>query len=156
MRSRPDGIEPEFVPETPRWLAAINRQLVRRMPLGTRLSVTSPRYALFSIDAAVEGVVGRDPDDVKKAINRTLSRRLALVEWSRGLVPRQPGVPVTVGDVRAWIRSADGVSRVIDLRLRDAGGKEAREIRVGATGLPKWSVARSEIEVSRSVTGGTR
>jgi hypothetical protein len=156
MRSRPNGVEPEFVPETSRWLAAIHRQLVRRMPLGTRLSVTAPRYAAFSIHAAVESAVGRKPADVKKAITETLARRLALVELSRGIVPREPGVPVTTRDVRAWIRSADGVNGITELRLRDGGGREISEVRVGATGLPKWSAGRSEIEVSRPKPGSPR
>ena len=156
MRSRPDRVEPEFVPETPRWLAAIHRRLVRKMPLGTQLSVTAPRYAVFSIHAAVEAVVGRNPVDVEKAIRETLAKRLALVEWSRGLVPREPGVPITTRDVRAWIRSADGVTVVNDLQLRDAGGKLVNGVAVAATGLPKWSAARSEIKVSRAAAGGTR
>jgi hypothetical protein len=155
MRSRPDGVEPESVPETPRWLAAIHRRLAGQMPLGTRLSVLAPRYAMFSIHASVEAVVGRNPVDVDRAIRKTLAERLALVELSRGVAPRQPGVPITERDVRAWVRSADGVGRVIDLRLRDAAGKLATDIRVAPTGLPKWRAALSEIEVTRP-GGGSR
>lgn len=155
MRSRPDGVEPEFVPETPRWLAAIHRRLAGRMPLGTRLSVNAPQYAMFSIHAAVEAVVGRNPVDVERAIRKTLAERLTLVELSRGMTPRQPGVPITERDVRAWVRSADGVGRVIDLRLRDATGRLAAEIRVAPIGLPKWRAASSEIEVVRP-GGGSR
>jgi hypothetical protein len=155
MRSRPGGIEPEFVPETARWLAAIRRQLVTRMPLGTRLSVTAPRYKGFSIHATVETIIGPNPVEIEKAINDTLSRRLALVEWPRGVVPRQPGVPVTARDVNAWIRSVRGVSRVIELRLRDARGKDVTEVRLGASGLPKWSRARSDIKARRPLGGNT-
>ena len=152
MRSRTGDYEPAEVPETPRWLAAIRRQLAPRMPLGTRLLVRSPRYARFSIRATVEGLAGREPSTIKTAIESALGRRLALVE-RRGVTPRQPGVPVTSRDVIAWIKATEGVGRVLNLQLIGPDGKPADEIRVLRSGLPTWSQIRSQINVTRPESG---
>ncbi|HEX7153694.1 MAG TPA: putative baseplate assembly protein [Thermoanaerobaculia bacterium] len=138
MRARPGGKEPARIPETRRWLDAIRRQLLPRIPLGTRLIVSAPRYADFVIGATLVAEAGRDPAAVKEAADRELSKRLSLTE-------RKPGVPVTQRDVTAWLRGVDGVTRVVDLRLIGADGVAGVKVRRG--GLPRLS--RSELEVRR-------
>jgi predicted phage baseplate assembly protein len=156
MRSRPGDIEPESTPETARWLEAIRRRLVSRIPLATRLMVRAPRYTEFSIRASIETHQGRDPAAIKDEIVKALRRRLALVELTDGTAPRQPGVPVTHRDVVAWIRRVDGVRRIVSLELRDADGRTADEIAVAPDGLPRWMSSTSTFDVARPATGGAR
>ena len=157
LRSRPGGKEPEEPPETSRWLTAIRRSLTARIPLASRLVVIAPRYVEFSINAQVETDAGRNPDVIKKNIEDALQQRLALVESPKGMQPRQPGVPVTLRDVAAWIRSIDGVKRVIELQLQGADGKNVeKEIAVPRDGLPRWNFAGSTIEVRRPENGRSR
>ena len=125
--------------ETGRWLDAVRRQLLARIPLGTRLLVAGPRYADFSLRAALVAEAGRDPDAVKKDVERELTKRLSLLD-------RRPGVPVTRRDVAAWLRAVDGVKSVAELRF--SNNKD--EVAVPRGGLPRLDLARSTIEVRRS------
>lgn len=149
MRTRPDEKEPAEPPETPQWLAAIRRELVTRMPLGTRLVVSRPQYRDFTIQAVIEVYQGRKPESVKKAVADELKKRLAIV----GPTPRQPGVSVTKRDAAAWLRGVDGVKSVVDLQLRDATGKAIEEIKVLRSGLPRWKDHESKFEMKRPETG---
>jgi predicted phage baseplate assembly protein len=149
MRSRPSGTEPGTVPETRRWLEAIRRRLVGRMPLGARLVVAAPGYVGFTIRAAIETTLGRDPTAVKKSILEALRSRLALVATAKGGEARKAGVPVTARDVKAWLRQVDGVSRIVELKLVRADGRRDADITVPRSGLPKWDEAASDIVVSR-------
>jgi hypothetical protein len=156
MRSRASDNEPKTIPETPRWLEAIQRRLVARMPLGTRLVVIAPRYIGFSIRATLEAVPGRDPETVKQYVVNALRRRLALVATADGAPPREAGMPVTSRDVAAWIRTVDGVGRILDLQLFRTGGKKAeQEILVPRSGLPRWDEEGSTISVNRPGMGST-
>ena len=146
MLTRPDEKEPDEPPETPRWLAAIRRELVTRMPLGTRLVVSRPQYRDFTIQAVIEVYQGRNPETVKKAVADALKKRLAIV----GPRPRQPGVSVTKRDVVAWLRGVEGVQSVVELQLRDASGKATKEIKVLRGGLPRWKDHESKFEVKRA------
>jgi len=152
MRSRPNGKEPAQVPETPRWLAAIRRRLVPRIPLGTRLVVTAPRYVDFTIRATIVADAGRDPIAIKAAVANELSKRLALIDSTNG-VARRPGVPVTQRDVSAWLRAVDGVKSVKLQLLR--AGRDANEITVPRGGLPRFDLAGSSIDVKRSGQGSS-
>jgi Baseplate J-like protein len=128
--------------ETVRWLEAVRRQLVARIPLGTRLIVAAPRYSDFSIRAGVAGGPGRDPVAIEAAVRRELGKRLSLTV-------RKPGVSVTRRDVAAWLRGVDGVKSIAELRLiRD--GRQQDEIKVSRGGLPRLDSARTTIEVRRS------
>jgi hypothetical protein len=149
MRSRLNGKEPAQVPETARWLAAIRRQLVARMPLGARLVVTAPRYVDFTIQATLVADAGRNPEAIKTAVASELSKRLALVD-SATSAARKPGVPVTRRDVAAWMRAIDGVKSIAALRLVRAG-KDAGEITVPRGGLPR--LVGSNIDVNRPGQG---
>jgi predicted phage baseplate assembly protein len=148
MRSRTGGKEPARVPETRRWLDAIRRRLIARMPLGTRLVVSVPHYAEFAIEAAVEVIQGRNPATVKADVEKALGRRLTLVADTPATAVRQPGVPVTHRDVAAWLRATDGVRRVVRLRLLGQNGRVLEEVAVSPGGLPRWDADRSVIEAA--------
>lgn len=157
LRSRPNGEEPEQPPETAQWLSTIRRSLSPRMPLGSRLMVTAPRYVEFFIKAVLEANSGLKPTAVKEAIEKELKKRLALVETTTGATPREPGVPVTVRDVGACMRATDGVKRVIQLELRRANGQKIdRTVVVPRNGLPRCLFSRNSIEVNRPDTGRSR
>ncbi|MDX6443393.1 MAG: hypothetical protein QOH71_467 [Blastocatellia bacterium] len=157
LRSRPNGEEPDETPETAQWLNAIRRSLSPRMPLGLRLIATAPRYVEFSINAVLAANPGLKPAAVKEAIEKELKRRLALVETTTGATPREPRVPVTLRDVRAWLRAVDGVKRVIQLELRGANGQKIdTAVVVPSSGLPRCLFSRNSIEVRRPEPGRSR
>jgi predicted phage baseplate assembly protein len=157
LRSRAGGEEPEQPPETAPWLNAIGRRLSPRMPLGSRLMVTAPRYVEFFILAELEATAGLQPSAVKEAVEAELKKRLALVATATGVTPRQPGVPVTLRDVGAWMRATDGVKRVTQLELRQADGQKIEgEIAVPRNGLPRCLFSRNSIEVKRPKPGRSR
>lgn len=149
MRARIGDVEPDEAPETPRWLDAVRRRLVSRIPLGTRLTVKAPAYRDFSIQTEIEVYTGLDPTVVQKAVQDALAARLALT----GRGARTPGVPVNRRDIAAWIRQVDGVSRVKSLELRDSSDVAVRSIVVTRSGLPRWKQAESTITASRANTG---
>ncbi|MCC6966074.1 MAG: putative baseplate assembly protein [Nitrospira sp.] len=156
LRSRASDEEPKTVPETKRWLEAIRRRLMDRMPLGSRLVVMGPGYVEFSIRTVIETHPGRNPAVVKQAIETQLRKRLAVVDVGSDVPLRQPGVPVTQRDLAAWIRATDGVKRVVELRLMRGDGRTIKEIRVSRSGLPRWDMTRSIIDVKRPAAGGVR
>lgn len=149
MRARTSEGEAGSTPETPRWLAAIRRRLVAKMPLATRLIVTGPRYIEFSISATIDVAAGRDPADIKVAVERELRTRLALV----GATARRPGLPVTKRDLTPWIRLVDGVQRVAMLRLLLGSRTDVDEIKVPRNGLPRFNLAGSTLEMKRAGSG---
>lgn len=157
LRSRPNGEEPEQAPETAQWLNAIRRSLSPRMPLGSRLMVSAPRYIEFFIIAVLEANAGLKPKAVKEAVEKELKKRLALVETTIGERPREPGVPVTLRDVGAWMRATDGVKRVIELQLRRANGQKIdKAVGVPRNGLPRCLFSCNSIEVKRPEPGRSR
>lgn len=142
MRGRPEGDEPTDVPETRRWLGAVRSRLAGRMPLGTRLLVSAPKYIDILIRVTVIAESGRDPKAIEKAVRGALAKRLSLME-------RRPGLPLARREVAAWIRGVGGVGSVADLRLiRAATGTADDEIEVPRNGLPRLS--QSSVEVRRS------
>lgn len=149
MRARTSEAQSGSVPETRRWLEALRRRLSPKMPLTARLIVTAPRYIEFSVRATIECAAGRDPGEVRAAVESELGKKLALF----GESPRHPGVPVTSRDVIAWIRAVDGVRRVVMLRLVRSSGEEVDEISVPRNGLPRFDLAGTTIEARRAGAG---
>ena len=93
---------------------------------------------------------------VKDAIEKELKKRLALVETTTA-TPREPGIPVTLRDVGAWLRAIDGVKRVIELQLRGANGQKIDgAVVVPRNGLPRCLFSRNSIEVKRPEPGRSR
>ena len=154
MRSRPGNVEPAQALETPRWLEAVRRQLAGRMPLGTRLAVSAPRYVGFAIRAQLQIERGRDPRQIEAKVREALRQRLALVPTEGTAKPREPGIPVTLRDVAAWIRSVDGVADVLPLALV-AGTNSVGEIVVPHDGLPQLDLDQSDIRAQRAATTGS-
>ena len=155
LRSRQNGMEPEQIPETARWLEAIRRSLSARMPLGTRLAVAAPRYTDFAAQATLEAHPRLAPKAVEDAVMTELRKRFTLDGRAEDATPRQPGVPVTKRDLAAWLRAIDGVKRVIGLHLLDANGQDVPEISVPRNGLPRWNSSGSKFTVRRSGSGST-
>lgn len=156
LRSRAGNKEPEKPPESGQWLEAIRRSLAARMPLASRLVVAAPRYVEFSVHAVLEAESNQNPSEIKKRVEGELQKRLALVDASTGVSPRQPGVPVTSRDLAAWMRATDGVKRVVELVLSGAGGKKITEVSVPRNGLPRWKADSSTINVQRPKIGRPR
>ncbi len=148
MRARKSEEEAGDTPETSRWLEAVRRRLVSKMPLATRLAVTAPQYVEFSLRTTIEVDAGRNPAEVKLGIEQALRKRLALV----GEAARHPGAPVTKRDLAGWMRIVEGVRRVSSLRLAAASGTEVEEIEVPRNGLPRFDIAGSTIDVARAGT----
>ena len=150
MRARVSEEEAGSTPETPRWLEAIRRRLVAKMPLATRLVVVGasirrvldPRERSKSLPAAIR-------QRSRPRSSASSRQRLALV----GTAARHPGVPVTTRDLTAWIRVVEGVRRVTALRLVLASGSESDEIKVPRNGLPRVDLAGSTIDVKRAGSG---
>jgi hypothetical protein len=157
MRARSGPNEPAQAPETSRWLDAIRRQLLPRMPLAARLAVVAPTYVPFTLTATIECVRGLAPNDLKAAVEKTLSERLTLVASSVSAKQRDPGIGVTIRDLTVWIRSTAGVARVTSLKLFDETGKALPNgVAVPPDGFPKWLFDPNSISVSRQASGGTR
>jgi predicted phage baseplate assembly protein len=153
LRARVLADDPSARPETARWLAAIRRRLMPRLPMGTRLAVRAPRYVPFSITAQIVAAQKLDPSTVQQAVIRELSIRLALVSQAGEGPPRAFGASVSRRDLLAWIRSVSGVRSIRSLELRDASGAASQDILVPARGLPL--LTESTIQVVRSAAGTT-
>jgi predicted phage baseplate assembly protein len=154
MRARPSDEEPAQAPETPRWLEAVRRRLAGRMPLGTRLAVSAPRYVDFTVAAKLEAHARLDPAVVRAEVVKALRRRLALVETADGTPPRRLGMPVSRRDVIAWMSAVEGVRRVVETRLFSRDGLDlGDEIAVPRGGLPRCDLASSQIAVNRPAPG---
>jgi predicted phage baseplate assembly protein len=150
MRGLRAGEGAARVPESQRWLDAIHRRLLARMPLGTRLSVIGPRYSAFAVKATLEADAGRNVDDIQRNGMDTLHKRLA----TTGPSARLPGVPVSCSDIAGWLRSVDGVARVVSLQLVRDSGENVASVAVSREGLPRLDEADSTVEVRRAGQGG--
>jgi hypothetical protein len=155
MRARPGGIEPVEAPETARWLAAVERALAPRLPLGRRLRLRAPAYAPFRVALEVEAQAGHRVDVVEAAIRTALQERLSLTASRPGATQRALGLGVTQRDLAAWVRKAEGVGRILSLKLFDAANRPATDVAVTRLGLPKWLAQASVITVRRPATGAT-
>lgn len=150
MRGLRAGEAAAPLPESQRWLDAIRRRLLARMPLGVRLAVVGPRYATFNVQASLEAVAGRNAEDVQRNVLGALRARLA----GTGPSARRPGVPVSRSDVAGWMRAVDGVARVVSLQLVREPGEDVASVDVPRQGLPRLDEASSHIDVRQAGQGG--
>jgi predicted phage baseplate assembly protein len=150
MRGLRAGEEADPRPESRRWLDAVRRRLLARLPLGSRLVVVGPRYATFSVQATLEAVAGRRVDDIRRDAMEALRKRLA----TRGRLARRPGLPVSHSDLAGWLRAVEGVASVVSLRLLRESGAEVTSVAVARGGLPRLDEANSTVEVRRAGQGG--
>jgi predicted phage baseplate assembly protein len=156
MRTRPGGVEPIDVPETERWIAAIERRLVPRLPLGTTLTVRAPRYIAFTVVAKLAALAGYDPATIKLDARKALAERLALVAPRPGQPQRSLGAGVSLRDLQAWLRKVEGVQRVVELRVTLATGQRVdAAVPVPPDGLPRIDLSGDTIAVVRSPRAGT-
>lgn len=154
MRARPTVDEPAQAPETTRWLAAVRRALLPRIPLGTRLRVRAPGYRSFSVTAHVEVLPRRDPVAVVDAVRLRLRDAFTLVPRP-GLPPREFGTPVSTRDLAALIRSVPGVRRIVELTLA-VDGSTANSVAVRRLELPRLDLAATSITAERVAAEGAR
>ena len=154
LRARATVDEPAEAPETPRWLAAVRRALLARMPLGTRLDVRAPGYLNFSLDARIEVLPRRNPAHVEEAIRQKLRDAFALTPRDN-LTLREFGVPVTARDLAALIRSVPGVRRTTALAMA-VDGAVATALTLRRMELARLDLAASHIVAERAPEGGAR
>lgn len=153
MRARVSPEEPVEPPETARWLAAVRRALLARMPLGTRLLVRGPAYRSFSLRATIEVLPRRDPDEIAVAVRKKLVDAFALVPRA-GVTPREFGTPVNVHDLAALIRAVPGVRQVSAL-VMSVDGTDVKQLPLTRVELPRLDLAASRIEPARAAVAGT-
>lgn len=152
MRARATDEEPADAPETARWLAAVRRGLIARMPLGTRLDVRAPNYRDVTPRARVEALPRRDPADIDVAIRAKLRDAFALTP-RQNVEPREFGAKVTPRDLAALIRTVPGVRRVLSLTLL-VDGRNAQEVAPARHGLPRLKLDKDSVTVERGIGGG--
>ena len=151
MRARTTLDEPVEAPETKRWLAAVRRGLIARMPLGARLDVRAPSYRDFTLRARVEALPRRNPADIDVAIRTRLRDAFALTP-RRGVEPRAFGSKVSPRDLAALIRTVPGVRRVISLAML-VGGQSVQVLAPARQGLPRLILGKDSIAVERAGGG---
>jgi hypothetical protein len=154
LRARVSADEPAQAPETPRWLAAVRRALLARMPLSTRLTVRAPGYRSFSLNASIEVLPRRNPADIEQAVRLRLRDAFTLVPRAN-LTPREFGAPVTARDLAALIRAVPGVRRTIEL-VMSVGGNIVPELVPKRLELARLDLASSQITAQRASDGGAR
>ena len=94
----------------------------------------------------------------------TVERRATVTDAARLMADRHIGAVPVVDEgrlvgifserdvltriVAAWLRVTDGVRRVVRLRLIGPNGRVLEEVAVPPSGLPRWNVDRSTIELT--------
>lgn len=156
LRTRVGGVEPDQASETGRWLAAVERLLTPRLPMGLRLQVQAPLYVVFRIHLQVESAEHYQESAVEASLARALQERLALVAAHPGGMQRALGLGVTGRDLAAWVRKVEGVRRVLSLRLFDSAGRVLDTVAVPRLGLPRLDLRASVVSVRRPAKAGPR
>jgi predicted phage baseplate assembly protein len=117
--------------ESAEWLRTISRYLVARIAVGERLIVKAPKYLAFGVSVVVDPVPGSARGVVEKSVRDELNRRfIKPKDWPLGR-------DVDASAVSGWIRSAEGVAAVIDLRLI-VGGRPCDHLPIGHGELPQF------------------
>lgn len=150
LRARATADESPVAPETDRWLHALRRALLARLPLGTRLRVRAPGYRSFAVQARIEAQPQRDPAAVDAAVRARLRDAFTLTPRA-GLAPRRLGAAVSTADLTADIRRTAGVRRVLALQLI-ADGQAVPAIKLGKLELPRLDLVASRFDVARAAS----
>ncbi len=144
-----------------KWLHSVRRCLAPRMPLGTRLEVTSPVLTPLSLRAQIEVESGTKPQLVRESVLNTLRSHFAVTQQDQGPGAKllEPGSLVTLHDIAILIRTTAGVQGLGKLELFDRDGNlvpsgkmgEPPMIHASANSLLLWLEHQSEI-VARSTS----
>jgi hypothetical protein len=149
LRARTPGVA-DLAPESPRWLAALQRALAARLPLGQRLRVIAPRYVSFAVHARLVAAPLEDPEQIAIDAMELISRRLAVVAERPGTATYPLGQTLSTQQVAAWLRKLPGVARVLDCQLYVGDTPEAGKLELPRVGLPLLDTAASAISVERA------
>ncbi len=154
LRARTPGvIDP--APESPRWLAALQRALATRLPLGQRLRVIAPRYVSFAVRAHLVAAPLEDPEQIAADAMDLLSRRLAVVADRPGEQPYPLGQALSLQQVTAWLRKLPGVARVTDCQFYVGDTPVSGQRDLPRVGLPLLDTAASAISIERAAGRST-
>jgi hypothetical protein len=136
-------------------LRAIASRLAPRLPLGQRLVVRMPRYVELRIRAELVAAPNQDPQLVAANLRTLLETRLATLPQGAESSAWRLGRNLTSTQLKAWLRSAPGIARVVSVEL-SANGETARDgiVRFGVNGLPKLVLESSDLKVARFSKGG--
>ena len=127
-------------PETPHWLAHVQRALAPRVLLGERLQVRAPDFLPVAVTAILTLRQGVDPAAMHRRVIAMLADYFRLVERAGG--PVWPlGRPVRVGDLKGWLLRMDGVTRVVDCSV--SGARDV--LALTPTSLPLFQPERSSM-----------
>jgi len=117
LRARLPGEDYAAMPENPRWLEEVRRQLAGRLPLGERLRVVAPDYLALRINATLLAHPGYDPKKIQDRAGEVLAGFFTLLPGSPGDTVWPLGRPVESLDVSARLRKIEGVLGVKDCVL---------------------------------------
>jgi predicted phage baseplate assembly protein len=139
--------------ESPRWLAAAQRLLSVRLPMGERLRVIAPNYVHFHVVARLRLERMASPSAVMKAAKQELANRLSLVPADgRSVWPF--GREVAAVQVAAWFSKVEGVAKVETYGLYLGDDSNASEIiKITGNDLPLLDLDRTHIAVVRAGRG---
>jgi hypothetical protein len=142
--------------ESSDWLEEIRSRLAPRLPLGQRLQVIAPRYVDVRVVARLVAEPRANPETVRQAAEDRLREALAVVADDPNETEWPFGRDVTPLTVKAWLRKIDGVARVVDVTLLQAGRPANGAVELGAIGLPRLQIERGDIAVDRWSNGDVR
>lgn len=147
LRARTPGMA-DPAPESARWLAALQRALAARLPLGQRLAVIAPRYVSFAVHARLVATPQEDPQQIAVGAMELLSKRLAVVAERPGAAPYPLGQALSTQQVAAWLRKLPGVARVADCQLYVGDTPVTGKLALPRVGLPLLDRSASAIAIS--------
>jgi hypothetical protein len=127
--------------EDPGWLAALERFLRPRLPLGERLRVTGPGYVVISVKATLATRQGVDANAVVTAATALLQARLAPLPVA-DYDPWPLGRGVAVLTLAGWLRRLPGVAAVKTLTVN---GKSSGEVALRQHELPSLTLNTGDI-----------
>jgi hypothetical protein len=132
------------------WLKSVHKCLKARIPLGTRLEVSSPSRTPFSFRATLEVATGTNTQSVYEAITQVLRTHFALYPTAQRSVDKllEPGSLVTLIDIACLIRQVAGVQYLCSLELFD--GEQKRVGKLDCSLVPSIEPNRSNTIQAKS------